>query len=179
MLSKTLKKGLRAKLEKTFLPKCFTSLDILPVKTWWDINETGNVYLLVRPSYDPNGLRVEVSLDDNEINILNVLLIDMVNQYVKRYGFSEKYKEIVSHNKQIHSHLVNLIVREDNTQKVFIQILEREIKELQEEMSMSKTDNYELKAYLDKQMGFQINVLTCSVSEYMSYVKMMESKSAA
>lgn len=179
MLSKKSKKNLRKQLEKKFLPKCFNSLDVLPVKIWWDLNETGNICLLLRPKINTYGYKEEYSLDDNEIAILNVLFIDLLNDYIKRYGFSDSYKAILNLKKQMATHYVNLIVREDNTEKVHINIIKQEIEELQNEMSLRKTDNLELKAYLDKELGFRIDTLTCPVTEYMSYIKMIEAKSAA
>lgn len=170
MLLKMYKKHCRAKLEKKFLPEVYTSLDELPIKIWWDINETGNINLLLKEKQE---------LNENEIIILNENLALLVEDFVKRYGFSEQYKEIQEKKKEIVLHYIRLIYTEDKTEKTFIKILETEIKEIETEMSMNKQDNLDVKAYLDEDMGFSIDIRKCTVTEYMAYLKKYEQKHAA
>lgn len=164
------KKHCRAKLEKKFLPEVYISLDELPIKIWWDINETGNISLL---------LKRKMAINQNHILILNETFRNLINAFIKEHGFSDKYKEVIEKKKEMALHYVNLIVKEDNTEKVHIRILEREIKELQAEMSIHKGKNLDLKVYVDKFMGYSIDIYKYSVSEYMNCIKMMEAQNAA
>jgi hypothetical protein len=144
---------------------CYKDLGHLPIGIWWDINDTGDVTLLLKKRRFVMFKRV-----------LEAHWINLVNEYIKSYGFSTQYEQILIRKKKLIRYYLKKITDRDKSLQTHINILEKEIKELEDEISIKKVDHFEMKAYLDEQMGFSIDKEKTTVREYMSYFSLLEQK---
>lgn len=96
----------------------------------------------------------------------------IMEEYIKRFGFTEEYLEIVRKQKEIAQHQMKRIITGDRTIETFIQICKNELKQMQNDMTGSNF--WELKGHIEKGMGFVINPMRVTVAEFYSYIKILE-----
>jgi hypothetical protein len=89
----------------------------------------------------------------------------LYSQYINQFGFSEKFLEIIYKKREIALLKVDYITTSDKSLKVFIQIAEKEL----EEMNGADVDFYESKSMLEKNLGFYIDIHKMTVAEYYSH----------
>jgi hypothetical protein len=156
------------KLNDKLTRNCYTSVDTLPIWKWVAVHEKNDL------SYLFKGERKKVY--KWQLFILNEVWKSIYDEYVTRYGFSEAMLDMLRKQKQIAKMKVrrwatkdengNLI--EDEGQITFIQIAEREL-ETMRKVAHSKDNFFSQKPWMEKLLGFRINIHKVSVAEWMDY----------
>ena len=148
-------KGFRTRFGKK-LPDHYESIDELPIYNWFKVHETSSFEYL---------LYVRKKLERWEVRRLNELWMVLYKQYIERFGYSEQFIEVMSKKREIALLKVDYITSGDKSLKVFIQIAEKEL----EEMNGADVDFYESKSMLEKSLGFYIDIHKMTVAEYYSH----------
>ncbi len=148
----------------------YTHIDILPIYLWNKINETQDLTFLLKKRKKAG------AITSIHLNILWRILLD---QFIKQFGFSEDFLRIIRKQKEQALLRVQKVSNLDNSVQTFIDICDEELKEMQ--LKENDGNFFELKAYIEKGMGIHINAMQVSVSEFYSYIKILEkqNKSAA
>lgn len=99
----------------------------------------------------------------------------MYEQFIKEFGFSENFLDIVRKQKEILNLKINKIVTEDKSIQTFIDVCDFELEGLRK---MGEGGNFmELKTHIEKTIGIKINPMECTVTEFYGYVKYIEKES--
>jgi len=127
------------------------------------VHETGDYsYLLYKKK----------TINAKEKLFLKKIWFQLYDEYIKMFGFSENFKNIFKKQKEIALLKVRKIVTGDKIYQTFIEIAEIEFQKLLKANS-SNYDFFEMKAIMQKYLGFVIDVHKTSVSEYYSYIKLI------
>jgi len=103
---------------------------------------------------------------------LLVIWRSLNDEYIKQFGFTESFLDIVRKQKEIALLKVNKIVTGDRSLETLIDVCMVELETLKK---MSGGGTFlETKAYIEKGMGFAINPMKTSVAEFYNYIKVLE-----
>lgn len=108
---------------------------------------------------------------------LNKIWENIMTEYVERFGFSEQFIEIARKKKEILGHMVDMIVDGDKSRQAFIDMCNLELTEMTKDSESAGFD--EMKACVVKGMGVTIDPMRTTVSEFYSYVKLLEKQNKA
>lgn len=100
---------------------------------------------------------------------------DIFNQYIERFGFHEDFVLIKEKEKEIALLRLELIYSDDRSIQTMINILTIELEQIKGRAT-GKTDFYESKAVLEKQLGFSIDPQRVSVAEFYAYISVINKK---
>jgi hypothetical protein len=100
---------------------------------------------------------------------------NIYDEYIKEFGFSEGFLDIIRKQKEIALLRVDKIVSGDKSIQTMIDVCNFELDGIKK-MNQGGTF-YELKVYIEKGMGIRINPIECSVKEFYSYAKLLEKES--
>ncbi len=147
----------------------YRSIDDLCIFYWDRIHETGNYSYLVRSK--------STHIHKKKPGFfrgywLGLKWRELEEQYIARFGFSQNFLNIIRKEKELLKLKAERISNQDKTLNIFINII-------QDEITAMKTDKggsnfYESKAYVEKGMGFRIDPLHTSVSEFYSYIEVIK-----
>lgn len=144
--------------------KTYTGIDQLPIYNWWKLHETGDVTYLLKER-TPAGATHTAAL--------SIIWKSVYNEYIKLFGFGEVFMDIINKQKQIALLKVEMIVTGDRSIQTFIDLSNLELEQLRG--SIKENSNfYEYKGQLEKFLGFKVDIMQTSVSEFYSYVKLAE-----
>lgn len=152
---------------------CFRSIDELPIWWWKKAQEEGNNNYLIREKT----IHIKKKKPDSALKkyALAVIWREIMDEFVSKFGFSEQYLELIRKEKELAMYLRDKIVNDDKSLNSYIRACEREIEELNNEMTGG--DFFEVKAWIEKEMGFILNPMIVTVTEWHSYIKIIKSKS--
>ena len=151
-------------LERIFLSRCYYSVDDLPVYNWWQIHETGDLYLLY-----PNKVK---KIWFKKL-LLNKLWVKIYDGFIQRFGLGDNFQNIIKKKKYIAITKINRLLSGDKSLGTLIEIAILELAELEK---ISSGDFLYTKSNLEKIMGFQINIKKTTVSEFYTYLKLASQK---
>lgn len=155
-LRRLLERGLN-----NFIP--YNSINDLPVYNWWKLNETGDLIWLLREPCKPTSI---------QMGILSEKYSRIMQEFYSVYGISDEYRNILNKQREIALLKCTYIITGDRINETLIDIAKFELSE----MVKQETDItfYDIKAIVEKQMGFRIDARSCTVAEYYSYIKIIE-----
>ena len=143
--------------------RSFESLSDLPVYNWFKVNETNNLaHLLV----------VFREINSKEAEFLSEVYHNLMTEYIDLYGVSQQFRQILLKKREIALYQCDLFLTGDKMFLTLIKIAQIELKELIE--IQSDNDFEEVKAVISKHMGFRIDPKITTVTEYQSYLKLIE-----
>ena len=162
---------LERRFYKIYSANCYLSIDELPVWYWWMIHKENNLSYLIRTKSVHISKKKPSSLKQYA---LAQIWKDIMNQYLSRHGFSENYLDYIRKQKEIAQYRIQRLVNDDKTMNAYIEIAEMELEELQKEM---KGGNFfELKAFVEREMGFSIDPMRTTAGEFYSYFEIVKKK---
>lgn len=153
---------------KRYARKCYQGIDTLPIFNWWQHQASNDMSYLLKEKSTPSKLQNKA---------LEILWTVIVEEYVRKIGFGEKFKEIFYKRKKIAELMVTRITTGEDIHQTFIDIAEVELKELLEEnagVDQGESHFYEMKGFMEKVLGFYIDIKKVSVLEFHGYVKVVE-----
>lgn len=142
--------------------QCYLSLNELPQFNWLEINKNDFKYLF----------KSQRNFIEDEAKPLNDIYRNLLKEFIKLYGLSEEYKTILQKRSEIAILKCSLLITKDRINQTWIDIAEFELKEMIE--GQKNGDFNDVKAYVDKEMGFRIDIRKVSVVEYQGYLKLIQ-----
>lgn len=146
-----------------FKLKYYDSIDDLPINNWIKINETNDLKWLL--------INNKKEINKKEINILRNIWDKIFEQFIDYFGIPDKMLKVLELKREIFSLNCDLISYSDRSIQTFIDIAQYQLNELQKENS--KINFNEIKVYVEKYMGFQINEKKMSVKDYYTYINVI------
>lgn len=150
--------------------RLYDSIEDMLIFNWWKIHETKDVSYLFKKEVDAKKYKKNITIEDNKF--LSIRWQRLYNQYIQRYGFSEDFLEIIEKERQIALMKIEMFENEEYTMETAIEIEEYNLNKKKESKSKVKSDFYKNKAVIEKNIGFRIDVKTCSVVEFISYTQL-------
>jgi len=143
---------------------CYKSITDLPIKNWWDYNETRDLGYL---------LKTYKQITESEIEKLSIVYHGIMNEFSAEFGVDEDLKDILE--QQIRIAMMKVAYMDgDDGQLTMIELAEIDLKE--QTKMVNGMSFYEVKAILEKNMGFRIDPLVTTVMEYYSYIRLYGKK---
>jgi len=161
-------------MKKKALPKidiqAYEGIEDLPIYNWNKVIETSDLkYLIVG----------KIKLGKNILEFLNKRWEKIYDEYIARFGFSEKFIELL----ELQMETALLKIEKVETEEQFIQtqinINEARINYLKKKQLENTGMNfYELKSVLEKQKGFRIDPKSTTVIEFYTDVETLKKAAA-
>ena len=142
---------------------CFTSLEDLSIYNWNQINKTNDLSLLLKKKKD---------LLVRDVQLLADIYHELMNDYIKRFGVSREFKQILMKKREIALLKCDFILTSDKMLLTLIKIAEIELQEMIE--LQVESDFNEVKAVCEKHFGFRIDAKIVSVVEFQSYLELIK-----
>jgi len=148
-------------LQRNIDKQCFQDLDELPQYNWQQINKGNYTYLF----------KEKREYKAKELEPLSMIYRALMKEYINEIGIEKDYKAVLMKQQELAILKCDYVITQDPIYKTLIEIAQGELKEMID--SKGQSDYNEIKAYIDKQMGFQINLRTTSVKEFNSYINLV------
>jgi len=138
----------------------YDGLEDLPIFNWWKISSGEYKYAQKEIK--------DIDATDELIETIEKWQQD----FFDRYGISDDFEDYFETQKEILELQCDLALTKDRFLNTKINLLKQKLKAKQD--YRRKGEEYELKAYLDKFMGVQIDAKKTSVVEYYGYLDLMK-----
>lgn len=136
----------------------------MPVWNWFKLHKTNNfTYLRKKPT-----LNIEFS--KGLANIWD----DLNDQFMSRYGMTEEFKQLLRLKKQRINQLSDYVIQND-----YFKLTEADLTTVEIDQIMQKGEditNEETIILIEQQMGFKINPMEITVTEYYDYLNFINKK---
>ena len=146
---------------------CYSSIDKLPVFNWWRLND-GDLSFLYKDE--------EQCIEKGHSYVLGLIAKDLYDQFFKEFGFGEKMREIQEKDRYIT--LLYLEKARDDNQMLLtdIEIAEKELANMKKRDLTEPSNLLEITASIESVLHVSINVESCSVTKFYSYLKLIEKR---
>lgn len=141
----------------------YKSIDELPVWNWFKIHETNDLSYLLKITRKVGYART------HELEAQWSLIHD---EFLDTFGVNDKLRQIYELKRDISVLKADMFLEKDPSKETLIDLKELELKNILNETT--KTDVYEVKAYVEKYMGRRVDERTETVKSYYSCIKIME-----
>ena len=143
--------------------KFYKSIDDLPIFYWFKIFETNELtHLLIK------GKLPQTQLTE----IWN----DIYNEFIIKFGVDEKFKEHFNLKKDIILLEIEYAQKKQAGVKFRLQLELKKLESLNP-IQETKQDFHLLASSISKQMGYNVNLKTTSVTEFYSHIKLLKNGS--
>lgn len=142
---------------------CYRSIDDLPVKNWFKIQETDDISYL---------LKTNEVLNEEQKKELNLVFEDIYREFINLFGISDDLYTILSLRREIAVLKLDLYLNSDPSIQTFIDIAEQQLQSVL--AKHEKTTVHQLKASVEKYMGFRIDDKTVTVKEFYAYIELIK-----
>ena len=139
---------------------CFTTIDDLPIKIWFDIHKEGNYSKLMRS---------EIPLTNKALIQLSNIWDNLYNEFIERFGLSDEFMADLRDEIKLANLQADYIITGDKYLSTLIKI-EKEKKRL---LDLEVTPPMELDiilAKVSKYYGFKLTSRDLTVTEYYAYI---------
>lgn len=157
-------------LRRLYLNRIYRDIDFMPIYSWQKLHETADMrFMLIgyKQRKKQPGKVMRYLLSDSFAAIQN--------QFVARFGLSSEYADYLNKRREILELRREKIVSGDDSIETIINIAQAELEQMKK--SLAQTDSFnEIKANMEQALGFQINPLTVSVSEFYSYISSLNKR---
>ena len=99
----------------------------------------------------------------------------LLDEHIARFGFPETYLDIFRKQKEILRLKIERMTSDDVSLGVFIDMAERDLKELEVVSKSGGGTFHDLKAIVELEWG-HLNPMVVTVGEFYSYVKILQSR---
>ena len=151
------KKKLKANLGQH---NCFTSLDELPVKLWFEIHKEGDYTKLVK---------VNIALTEKYILELSAIWNKLYNEFITRFGLTDEFMADLRDEIKLANLQADLIITGERYLKTLIKI-EQEKKRIMDLEVKEPIDLQTTLAQMSKYYGFKLSSRELTTGEYYSYI---------
>jgi len=140
--------------------KCYTSIDDLPIKTWFEIHKTANFLLL---------LREPVKITNDIYDEILGFWEEMYNQYINKFGLSDEFIVDLRSQMRVAEMRADYII---TGQRHFLTLIKiEEEKERLHNLDVKEPQDLEIiLAKISKYYGFKLSSKELTVTEYYSYL---------
>ena len=140
--------------------KYYEEIEEMPVYNWFKFNSTGDYsWLLIKKK----------KIDEKETVFLMGKWKILFDQYIEMFGFNESFLSLLEKRAKIARLIIKKYETGDNTINTLIKLKQADLdRQQQEEAVNPKTNFYDIKTYVEKQMGFQIDIRSMSVVEFQT-----------
>ena len=142
----------------------YDSINDLPLVNWWKFNETKDFGHLLKEYKD---------VDEAQMEHLSAIYTELMDEFTKEFGISNHLLAVIE--KQIEIALLKtdyVLGEKGNT--TLIEVAELELKELVK--SVNGMSHNQIKAIIEKNMGFRVDPKVTTVMEYYSYIQLIDGK---
>jgi hypothetical protein len=139
---------------------CFTTIDELPVKVWFDIHKTGDSTKL---------LKKILVLKDNILIELNDVWAKIYDEFITRFGLSDEFMADLRTEINIANLQAEYIITGQKHLITLIKV-EQEKKRLNDLDFKEPTELESILAKMSKYYGFKLSSRDLTVVEYYSYL---------
>ncbi len=140
---------------------CYTDIEEMPVFNWFKVHASQDYsWLMIKPK----------SVSPKNVHALQAKWKSLYDQYLKAFGFNESFLAIIEKEREIALMQVELAETGNRTINTFIG-LEKQKLNLLRSKTEAGANFYEIKTYVEKQMGFQIDIRKMSVMEFYTTLK--------
>ncbi len=150
---------------------CYNSIYTLPIYNWWMGHKENDVSYLMVNRKQPS---------TKQSDRLQKIWIKIYDEYIERYGFNQEVLDILHKRIEI-AKLKIQRAKGSRTASTDIEIAEFDLQNMIN--AMHKEENFlASKPIIEHVLGFQIDIKTTSVAEYMDYgetAKQIANKKAA
>lgn len=138
----------------------YDSIENLPIDNWFKINETSNLQWVAKTD------RVDIKKHGPVLlNAWNKIF----DEFIDTFGIPEKMKEIMEVKRDIFLMKAQRALTEDRSFETLIEIEEDKLKKiLYQERAVNAG---QVKVYVEKYLGFKLNVKETTVKEFYQYVE--------
>jgi hypothetical protein len=144
----------------------YNSIDELPIFNWFAIEEKNDITFLLKD-------KKEITPDQRAL--LLVVWDSLIAQYIDEFGISDSMQEIMLVKKYIKILEIDQELYGINN-TTFIEIELERLKELSQKGQ--NISNNEVKAYVEKYMGFRLDPKVITVKEYFYYLRVMNKENS-
>lgn len=141
----------------------YDSIEELPIWNWFKIQENDDVSYL---------LKAQSKLNDDQKIELGQVFERIYQEFLKLFGISDEFYQIISLRREIAIMKLDMYLNNDASMETFIEIKELELAKLLKSNEGSTT--HELKARIEKFMGFRLDEKMVSVKEFYSYIELIK-----
>lgn len=137
--------------------KYHTSIETLPIDSWFKINKTNDLSLLKR-NYLPSFLCLKPE----------IVWTKIYDEFIERVGLNDEFKSYLDTIKRIAIMQCDWVISPNPADKIRIK---QEIRELEEKHEAKTIEYNEIIAKVSKMQGFRIDPKKVSVFEFYGYLK--------
>ena len=141
----------------------YKDIDDLPVWNWFKINETDDITYL---------LHEKRKVNSKEQDYLQRIFQKIYAKFIDTFGMNDMLRRVLELRRDIAVLQLEKSINNDSSRQTFIDIKEAELKGII--LEAEKETNTNIKAYLDKFMGFHIDERKISVKDYYSYISLLK-----
>ena len=151
----------KKKLDRNLgLHNCYTSIDNLPIKIWFEIHKTGDYTTL---------MRVIIPLTEKIALQLATIWDKIYDEYITRYGLTDEFLAELRAEIKLANLQADYVITGKKYYKTLIKI-EQEKKRLLGEDLKEPIEIESILARMSKYYGFKLSSKELSVAEYYSYI---------
>ena len=136
----------------------------MPIWNWYKVHETGNFVYLFR-----EWLSEKKEFDLKTRQWLYKKWEEIHDEYLAKFGIGEKFEDVIRRKKNIMRMTVQRIVNSDTGMDTLIAVEKLRLQEI--ESAQQKADFYEVKAIVEKMIGFAFDAKKMVVAEFYSHLK--------
>ncbi len=134
----------------------YTDIEEMPVFNWFKIHGSGDVsFMLIKKK----------KITEKETAFLFDKFKDVYDGYIKLFGFNEAFLEVLEKKRGIALKMIKKAETGDKSINTLIKIEQLELERMQAQ-APATSNFYEIKAFVEKKVGFQINIRQMSVAEF-------------
>ena len=151
----------KKKLDRNLgLHNCYTSIDNMPIKIWFEIHKTGDYTTL---------MRVIIPLTEKIALQLATIWDKIYDEYITRYGLTDEFLAELRAEIKLANLQADYVITGKKYYKTLIKI-EQEKKRLLGEDLKEPIEIESILARMSKYYGFKLSSKELSVAEYYSYI---------
>ena len=104
------------------------------------------------------------------LGALSIIWSRVYDQYIDRFGMNDDFISYLMKQREISIMKIDRWLNDDRSLETLIDVAELELKEITEN---GGSDFFETKSAMEKELGFMIDVKKCSVTEFYSYIRLL------
>jgi len=142
---------------------CYEDIEEMPIYNWFKVHQTGDyAWLLVKKR----------KISDKESLILSDKWRVLYDAYIDLFGFNDGFLSILEKKREIALLIIEKAETNNDTIDTIIEIREIELARTIKEQSGGE-NFYEIKSFVEKAKGFQIDIRKMTVVEFYTDLKMI------
>lgn len=146
--------------------KHYTAIDEMPIYNWRKINETNDLRWLF-----PEGKGM---ITPKKKTLLSEAWEKIFDSFIDTFGISKDFRRVLELRREIIVLKSKSLIYGDKSLNTMIKILNIELERLLKNTEAGVKTFSEVKGYIEKFMGFQLNERTTTVLDYYTYLNLLQ-----